>query len=177
RADVVASLRGDPALSDEGRSVALELAQEWEEDPHQIARAARALSVSPDGKAEDYARAVRGFEFACRMVPGRGAYLNGLGVSQDRTGRYREALDSLQESERRMDEQRPSRGGASPSGLAFEAMAHFQLQQLDEARQTLGRLRERMKHPLLMFDDQANAFLHEAEALIEGPPAQDAPAK
>src|SRR5262249_4427925 len=93
RAHVVARFRRDPALSDEGRSVALELAQEWEEDPHQIARAARALSVSPDGKAEDYARAVRGFEFACRMVPGRGAYLNGLGVSQYRTGRYREALD------------------------------------------------------------------------------------
>src|SRR5262249_23005226 len=135
-----------------------ELAQQWEEDPHQIARAAAAVNRSPHAKAEDYARALRGFEFACRMVPGRGAFWCGRGVSQYRTGRYREALATLQEAERLMDVQRPSRGGASPSGLAFEAMAHFQLQQTDEARQTLGRLRERMNHPLLRFNDQANAF-------------------
>src|SRR5262249_19354481 len=92
RADVVASLRGDAALSDEVRPVALELAQQWEEDPHQIARAAAAVNRSPHAKAEDYARALRGFEFACRMVPGRGAFWCGWGVSQYRTGRYREAL-------------------------------------------------------------------------------------
>src|SRR5262249_261981 len=119
RADVVASLRGDAALGDEVRPVALELAQEWEEDPHQIGSAAVALALLPDGKSEDYAHALRGLEFACRTVPGRGVYRNGLGVCQYRTGKYREALASLKEAERLMDVQRPSRGGASVSGLAF----------------------------------------------------------
>src|SRR5262249_44021674 len=61
-----AGLRGAPTLSDEARPVALERAQEGEEAPPQTPRAAGALSAPPDGKAEDSARAPRGFEFACR---------------------------------------------------------------------------------------------------------------
>src|SRR5262249_16903912 len=147
REDVVASLRGDSTLSDELRPVALELAQEWDEDPFQMVRAAAEVIVSPDGKAEDYSRALRGCHFACRTVPGRGSFLNCLGVAQYRTGRYREALASLQEAEHLPNVQSFVTFGFLPPGLAFQAMAHFQLQQIDEARRLLDRLRENMKDP------------------------------
>src|SRR5262249_26282819 len=86
RGDVLASLRDDQNIADEVRPVALELAQEWEEDPNVIFNFGLGLIRRPGGKAEDYARALRGYEFASRLVPGHEHYLYGLGTAQYRTG-------------------------------------------------------------------------------------------
>jgi eukaryotic-like serine/threonine-protein kinase len=170
RSDVLASLRADATVPEDIRPVALELAQEWEEDPNVIDRGGWEIVKVADGKAEDYARALRAYEAASRLVPGSGKLLGSLGVAQYRLGQYREVLATLQEAERLLDAQNlASAGGPGcyPSDLAFQAMAHFQLEQTDEARALLGRLRDKMKHPLWVGNAEALAFLREAETLIE----------
>src|SRR5262249_13194922 len=153
RNEVVSNLRSDTALSDEVRPVALELAQEWEEDPFEIVRAAAKLNTSPDSKPEDFARALRGFEFGCRAVPGHGGFLNGLGAGQYPKGKYREAIAPRKTAEPLMKGQGMTPAGANPANLAYQAMAHFRLRQTEEARRLLGRLRQVMKHPLVAGEE------------------------
>jgi hypothetical protein len=50
-------------------------------------------------------------------------------------------------------------------------MARYQLGKQDEARVTLGRLREYMKQAGWSGEVEAEGFLREAEELIEGRPA------
>jgi hypothetical protein len=50
-------------------------------------------------------------------------------------------------------------------------MAQHQLGMKDEARATLGRLREVMKQPSWTLDPEAEGFQDEAEELIGGKPA------
>jgi hypothetical protein len=52
--------------------------------------------------------------------------------------------------------------------LAFLAMAHHRLGNQDEARTLLGFLRVTMSLPQWARNEEAQAFLREAEALIEG---------
>jgi WD40 repeat protein/serine/threonine protein kinase len=168
REDVLARIRADKDIPDEIRPVALELAQEWEEDPNLIARVSYDLVKVPNGKPESYALALRGYEFATHLVPGHGGFLGGLGLAQYRARKYRDAIVTLREAERLLDTQYPERG-CSPGILAIQAMAHFRLNQTDEARTQVGRFRERMKHPFWMRDDDAKGFVQEAEQLIERP--------
>src|SRR5262249_12135454 len=146
RGDVLASLRDDQSIADEVRPVALELAQEWEEDPHVIHNFGLELISRPGGKAEDYARALRGYEFACRLVPEHEHYLYGLGTAQYRTGKYQDAIATLEKAERLVDDRYPARG-CHPGALAFRAMAQFHLKDTKQARALLGRAREKLKHP------------------------------
>src|SRR5439155_15573313 len=61
-----------------------------------------------------------------------------------------------------------TRSEPHPGSLAFQARAQHQLGQKDEAKTTLGRLREVMKQERWANDAEAQASLHEAEELIEG---------
>ena len=53
----------------------------------------------PAGSLESYRRALRLAEATCVRQPDYGPYLNTLGVAQYRCGLYREALDTLRQSE------------------------------------------------------------------------------
>jgi len=177
RDKVVASLSDDAALGDEVRPVALELAREWDENPYQIGEAAIKVNCSPDGRVENYAQALRDLEFVCRTVPGNGAFLNALGVSQYRLGRYREALATMEQAVPFLEEQGYSIAGGNPGNLAFRSMAHFRLGQTEEAHRFLRRYREVMTHPPWSHNEYAKSFLREAEALIDGKPAKEMLAK
>ena len=60
-----------------------------------------------------------------------------------------------------------------PADLAVLAMTLYQLGQLDAARATLARLRESVQQkPRWANDADAQAFLREAEALMEGDAAK-----
>jgi hypothetical protein len=93
--------------------------------------------------------------------------LNTLGVAQYRTGRYAEALVALTKSEKL----KATNEGSRPADLAFLAIAQHQLRNKDEAKTTLGRLREGMQQPRWVEDAEAQGFLREAQELIEGKPA------
>lgn len=62
-----------------------------------------------------------------------------------------------------------------PANLVFTAMTHFKLGHAADARAAIAQLRALMPDPASADtwakDDKANAFLKEAEELIEGPPA------
>jgi hypothetical protein len=87
-----------------------------------------------------------------------------LGLAQYRAGQFREALATLTQAE-------PLNAkvfqGSIPRDLAFLTMAHYQLGQKDQARTALSRLRERMKEPRWANDAESQAFLHEAQALLQ----------
>jgi hypothetical protein len=60
--------------------------------------------------------------------------------------------------------------------LSFLTMAQHQLGHKEQARATLARLREAMKQPRWAQNAEAQGFLREAEALIEGKTPPEAPA-
>jgi predicted NACHT family NTPase len=61
---------------------------------------------------------------------------------------------------------------SDPADLAFLAMAQHQLGHKEQARTTLARLRETMKQPRWAKYVEAQGFLREAEALIDGKAAE-----
>jgi WD40 repeat protein/serine/threonine protein kinase len=163
RAEVLASLRADKDLDSAVRAVALELAQEWEEDPSQID--SWDVVKLPGHSAEEYAQALRRAEAACRLAPGVGPYLTVLGLAQYRTGRYQEAIATLDQAE---ELKAPIAPGVSPADLAFRAMAFHRLGRKEEAQAMLTRLREIMKQSRWVKNEAGKAFHKEAEDLLRG---------
>jgi Flp pilus assembly protein TadD len=118
----------------------------------------------PGAAKADYQRALLQIEEACRLAPATGELLNTLGVAQYRMGDYQAALASLAESDKI---QAARLKGSHPADLAFLAMAHHQLDQQAEALACLKRLRETMKQARWAKDEEARAFLQEAEAALQ----------
>jgi len=79
-------------------------------------------------------------------------------VAQYRCGLLDEALASLTRSN-------DLNKGKDPYDLAFLALAQHRQGYSDKARDTLRRLREVMKDPQRSENQQAKAFLHEAETI------------
>jgi hypothetical protein len=158
---------------DEERQRALELANRMPEtSPIPIKQASWAVVRKPDATADAYRKALRWLEAACRQEPTNGSYLNTLGVAQYRTERYEAALETLVRSDKIIS---ASTGGSQPADLAFLAMARHRLGQKGPAAATFRRLREVMKKPAWSGKEEAQDFLREAEALIEGKPARATP--
>jgi hypothetical protein len=86
-------------------------------------------------------------------------------------GRYADALATLTES----DKLQAMQEGSLPQDLAFLAMARHQLGKKDEAKATLGQLREVMRQADWAIHAESQGFLREAEELIEGKTADKKP--
>ena len=97
------------------------------------------------------------------LIGGQAAGVLGLGAALYRAGRYREAIETLEKTDR-LD-------AGSPSAQAFLAMAHHQLGQKEQARAVLARLRALFDQPHRAKDAEAFDLMHEAEALIAPPRA------
>jgi tetratricopeptide (TPR) repeat protein len=162
RPEVLASLRADPALSEPVRRQALALGEQVPENPGSLNGAGWNIVGQPGAEPAAYRLAFRQAETACRLVPYNGTYLTTLGVAQYRVGKYREAVGTLDQADRLKKDlqQRPD-----PPDLAFLALAYHRLGQAEQARASLNTLRELMKKPDRAGDEQAQAFLREAEAL------------
>jgi WD40 repeat protein len=165
--EVLASLRGDAALGDDLRRIALQLAETFEESPYELDNADWDVVKVPGGKAEDYAVALRRAEKVCRLVSDHPAYVSTLLAAQFRAGKYAEVLATFPIAERLHAEEAL---GQLPSDWACRAMAEHFLGQADQARATLARLRELMKEPRWAHHQEATAFFAEAEALLPTPP-------
>jgi hypothetical protein len=167
RADVLDAVRADRTLIPEVRAaaLALALAETWPESPMALNNAAWELVKLPDRPHADFRRGLRLAETVCQLEPHNVAFLNTLGVAQYRAGQSEKALATLSRS----NELNFNR---DPADLAFLAMAQQRLGEVEAARQTLTRLRAVMKAPARGANtEDAAAFLHEAEALIELDPA------
>ncbi len=107
--------------------------------------------------------ALRQAEAACRLIPMHGGLLRTLGVAQYRMGRFAESIVTLISADRL--NARAHGGFSTPQDSAVLAMAHHRLGQTEDARAALRRLRESMKKPKWQKNDEAQAFLREAEPL------------
>jgi WD40 repeat protein len=165
--EVLASLRGDAALGDDLRRIALQLAESYEESPYELDNANWEVVKVPRGKAEDYAVALRRAEKVRRRVPDHPAYLTTLLAAQFRAGKYAEVLATFPIAERLHADDFL---GQIPSDWAFRSMAEHLLGQADQARATLAHLRGLMKEPRWAHHQEATAFFGEAEALLQTPP-------
>jgi tetratricopeptide (TPR) repeat protein len=107
---------------------------------------------------------------AIELAPGQAIYLNTLGAAQYRAGRYGEAVSTLEKS------LSAGNGGSDAFDLFFLAMARFKLGQIAQARADFDRaVKWRRDHPNLTQPggfDELDAFQTEAQALLDGPPAE-----
>jgi WD40 repeat protein/tRNA A-37 threonylcarbamoyl transferase component Bud32 len=164
KADVMNYLQSAPALSSQVRQLALVLAERYREeaDPKKYYDAAWPVIRHPYASILvcEFARAQ--MEAACERAPETARYRVALAVAQYRLGkfdrkRYREAQTTLTKC--------PPR---EPATLAFLAMTHYQLGNKEQARTTLAHMRVIMKEPQRAGNAEAEAFLRETEATIEG---------
>jgi eukaryotic-like serine/threonine-protein kinase len=158
RDDVLAALKTQPAVDPEVQAACLELARAWNESALECNNVAWSLVRLPGQSDALYHRGLRLARTACRLQPDNGLYLNTLGAAQYRCGLVAGALATLTRSSD-LNKQK------EPSDLAFRALAQNRLGQSEEARSTLGRLRAVMKDPERAKDQEAQAFLREAETI------------
>jgi hypothetical protein len=163
RAEVLDSVRGDPALHPEVRAAALALAETWPESARDLNDAAWALVKLPNRREADSRRGLRLAEAACQLEPDHGDYLITLGMARYRTGQYEKAQATLFRSNQH-------NRNRAPANLAFLAMTQRRLNQVGAARATLARLREVMKGPNTANDAENQEFLREAESVILNSP-------
>jgi hypothetical protein len=168
QSEVLAAIQRTTSVPVDVREMALRWAQQRRDDPANLSHASWAIVRMADAAPEGYREALRWAEAACRLKPGEGTYLNTLGVAQYRVGRYRDCLTTLTQAEPLNAERLQS---SVPGDLAFLAMAHHQLGHKAEAAKDLARLRQAMRNARWANDPDSQSFLLEAEALIEGWPA------
>ena len=163
RVDVLERLRTLPGMSPSLRREAITVAQTYPEDPSALNELARPLVKLPGREMSGYRKGLRYCEEACQLEPENSVSLNTLGLAYYRVGNYEKALATLLHSD---EINRAKFQSSFPGDLAFLAMTQHQLGHSNEAQAELKRLRERMKGPRWEEDDEAQAYLHEAEALL-----------
>jgi WD40 repeat protein len=180
REEVLTALRKDITLNEADRKFALNVAQVHPENPQALSvrawnTVAHPLLLSDYGThisrkgfyhqaMDKYTRALSIAEAAVRLAPEDGSILKTLGIAQYRVGCYADALATLTKSEKL----NTTTEGSHPEDLAFLAMTQHQLGKKNEAKATLGRLRDARKKPRWAEDNWWTGFLREAEELIEG---------
>ena len=164
RAEVLASIRDDPAPSEAARREALALAEQVPENAARLYEASWSVVRAPGAAGPDYVRSLRLAEAACRLVPLNGAYQGVLGASCYRVGRYPNAVQALTHS---VQLESRSREGVRPADLVFLALAQLRLGQADRARATLDRSREIMKQPRWAKHEDSRALLARGRGTLE----------
>jgi eukaryotic-like serine/threonine-protein kinase len=164
--EVIESLRRNRTISEPVRKKALQFARGdfvGVGEADRMGNEALKIVAVPAQAPDKYQRALRLATNAREADAQDDISGTALGLARYRLELYEEALATLLA----FDE-------PSDIDLAFIAMAQWQLGKRDEARQTLGRLRESLKRPD-QDSDKAAAFLREAEELIEGKESTDDP--
>jgi hypothetical protein len=162
RPEAVASLRGDPALSETVRRCALELAGHLPEVPYGLNEVSWSVVSRPDADAAAYRRALQQAEHACRLVPEDGEFLTTLGAAQYRLGYDGEAVATLVLADDIL-----TRNGSDSrvERLALLALTQHRLGKVAEARAALDRLRMVVTQPQWNVSQPGLALLHEINAL------------
>jgi serine/threonine protein kinase len=117
------------------------------------------FATSAEPKLRDPGRAVKTAKRAVELSPNRGACWFTLGAAQYRAGDWHEAIDALKKSE----ELQP--GPYTSFNAFFLAMAHWQLDEQDEARQWYDKAVESMEESNPRYEELSR-FRAEAEGLL-----------
>jgi tetratricopeptide (TPR) repeat protein len=145
---------GEKALADLSKAV-----QFAESDPQVLNNLAWLLVTCPETRLRDVARAIPLSKKAVQLAPQNGVCWNTLGVVQYRAENWKEAIEALGKS-------MELRKGGDSFDFFFLAMAHWRLNQQEQARQWYTRAVEWMDkhHPK---DNELIRFRAEAAELLE----------
>ncbi len=159
--DVIDFLRSSPTITAQARAEALALVRHYQEesDPDRYHEAGWAVARRPYLNAFQHRFALRQAEAAYALARERSRTLTALGAARCLAGQSLSALEALARADR-LNRRRPA-------DLALLALAQHRLGQPEPARATLARLRETLTKTERAEDQEAQAFLGEAEALIE----------
>jgi dipeptidyl aminopeptidase/acylaminoacyl peptidase len=164
--DVIDKLQSDKTLDETMKKLALQIAnsRKWEDAEKLKERSWEVVRLSV-GDPNAYRAALANAEKANTLEPNDPSIFNLVGAAQYRVGSYEDALKTLTKSEQIL-----SAAGEepNPANMAFTAMALHQLGRPEQAKVALERLRSLLKDERFAQDEQAKAFLAEAEKLIEG---------
>jgi WD40 repeat protein len=162
RADVLDYLRTAKTIRPEVRTRALALAEHHRDKTDREAYRLASWNMARQRYLNtfQYHFALLQAETACRLAPEQGAARTTLGMAQYRAEKLQQAAETLQRADQLNQ--------GVPANLAFLALAQYRLEKKEDAQATLARLRACLKTPQGAKDETAQAFLHEAEALIEG---------
>ena len=166
--DVAFSLCADPSLTEAERVRALELARLLSEHTMRRLGAAFRIVAGTGGAAERYNLARTWAEAAARDYPDQWPVVLTLGISQYRTGQYREALETLERSGRLP--------GCSPVVYGYLAIVHAKLGQGGGLRAAARhRLETVSREPPLSEDYWVKAVLRELDEVLRPPRNRTAP--
>jgi tetratricopeptide (TPR) repeat protein len=170
---VIESLRADTAIDGPIREIALRIAAARGDNPHQLSGKSWSVVIAAGKDPVAYERALRQAEVADQVQPASGLHLSVLGVPRYRMAEYDQALQTLRRAEQALQ---GTVGHSHAANLAFIALSLHQLDQIDEARIALDRLRGFLRNPpraprIYAAPAWSGAvasptFLLEAEALI-----------
>lgn len=170
RSELIDHLQQDLRISPRLRQRALDVAARYVEKPDQLIHLSRATVARPAGDPESYRQALRQATAACRLAPPVASYLSTLGIAQYRTAKFDDAISTLIGAARLYE---AAGEPVPPEVFAFTAMAYHRLGQSDSTRKWLKCLREALKKPEWIHQEEALRFSKEAEALVEnGPPGK-----
>jgi tetratricopeptide (TPR) repeat protein len=165
--EVIALVAADSKLAQPLRETALEFARGSEENAEALNNSSWSIVRQATRSGAEYARALLQSEAACRIRPYAGYYVGTLGVAQYRVGRFADAVTTLTRASELNAKQR---GGPHPANIAFLALAQHQLAHRGEAKKLLDELRKLLQQDRWKNDDESQAFLREAEVMIEPKP-------
>jgi hypothetical protein len=190
---VIQRIQENKAITEEVRSRAVAIAERFQEeqDPKRFDQASRWLLRQQNVCAHWYRQALTQAEAAYRLAPEQERYRTTLGLSQYRAGQYAESLATLAQVEplhrRELARlaflvpqlphalvplwQAQPHAQALVATMAFRAMAHHRLGETEKAKHCLNRSKETTKAFPWVDDDEVQAFLREAEALLAAVPA------
>jgi hypothetical protein len=169
KSKVLEALRSDHTLNKPLQALALEIAERRSEDAQSLFETAWLTILRPSAPRELSLEALHRLEAACRLVTGDperlAEYQHALSLALYRAGRPDEALQMVA---RLNDTPGPAPSGArvKPIDLAVRAMASQQLGRFADAHVALAQLRSLVQTGRWSTDQEAMAFLREAEVLI-----------
>lgn len=160
--DLRDAIRQDKTIAEPLRDDALRLIERYPENVRFLHWCSRAAVSCENLQMTEYKLALRQAEAASRAEPANAAYLTTLGMARYRLGMFADGLNTLTCAMRSNNTTI-----RDPVNLAVQAMVSFRLGQKDEARNRLRELRELLKGPNAVENEEAEHLLREAARLIE----------
>src|SRR5262249_47475116 len=141
----------------------VELAYDPQDESLRFEWASRDIVDKPGQSVEKYQQALAWARTACQLLPKGGGHLSTLGMALYRNGQYTEAMDTLLQAYELNAKQE---GKLLPIDLAFRAMTHYRMNQMQQARETLERALNTRENGYIM--NIAFPIHREAQELILG---------
>ncbi len=162
--EIRVAISQDASLNDSQRQAAgIFIRKEIDRRLAELNREVWSIANRSDATADELVEALEKATLMVSLAPNEASIIYTLGDVQYKNGLFKEALETL----RRSDSIFTERNNTQPANVKFIAMTQFKLGQLDEANQSLERLRTLMQDERWANYEPARAILAEATELID----------